>query len=109
MKKPRMRKGGMAQHFEWDAGKAIENLQKHRVSFEEATTVFTDPLSLTIVDPDHSHGESRYIDIGLSHQGRLLVVMYTERDMRLRIISCRLATRSERRQYEEGSLYHRRS
>lgn len=93
----------MKLNVEWDEAKAAENYRKHRVSFMEAISVFRDPFSLTIDDPDHSINEQRYIDIGMSSAGRVLVVSYTERDGGLRIISCRRATRSERRQYEEGS------
>ena len=93
----------MALRFEWDNRKAGSNLRAHGVSFREATTVFADPLSITISDPDHSASERRFLDIGLSHLGRLLVVSYTERRDRIRIISARLATRNERRQYEEES------
>ena len=88
--------------FEWDAEKARANARRHRVTFEEAKTVFGDPFSLTFPDPDHSVGEQRYIDIGRSARGRLLVVVYTERQGRIRIIGCRPATRNERRRYEEG-------
>jgi len=88
--------------FEWDAEKANANARKHRVTFEEGETVFGDPLSLTFPDPDYSVGEQRFIDIGWSARGRLLVVAYTERQGRIRIINCRPATRNERRRYEEG-------
>jgi uncharacterized DUF497 family protein len=81
---------------------AQANARDHRVTFEEATTVFVDPLASTIPDPDHSQGEERYLTIELSTRHRLLVVSYTERQGRIRLISCRLATRSERRTYEEG-------
>lgn len=91
----------MALRFEWDKRKADSNLRARRVSFREATTVFADPLSITISDPDHSMAEMRFVDIGLSYRGRLLVVSYTERADRIRLISARLATRNERRQYEE--------
>ena len=93
----------MNLNFEWDADKARENYRKHRVSFEEGITVFGDPFSITIDDPDHSADEQRYIDIGTSEKGRVLVVSYTERGGSIRIISCRRATRSERRRYEEGT------
>lgn len=86
--------------FEWDEEKARANLQKHKTSFEEAKTVFNDPLSITIPDPQHSTDEDRYVDIGHSSQGRVLVVVYTEREARIRIISCRKATKTERRVYE---------
>lgn len=92
----------MALRFEWDKRKADSNLRAHGVSFREATTVFADPLSITISDPDHSRAEMRFVDIGLSHRGRLLVVSYTERGDRIRLISARFATRNERRQYEEA-------
>jgi uncharacterized DUF497 family protein len=77
----------MALRFEWDNRKADSNLRAHAVSFREATTVFADPLSITISDPDHSMAEMRFIDIGLSHRGRLLVVSYTERGNRIRLIA----------------------
>jgi hypothetical protein len=89
--------------FEWDEGKAKANLKKHRVGFDEATTVFTDLFSITIHDPDHSADEQRYIDIGSSDKGRVLVVVYTERGSKIRIVSCRKATPSERKLYEEGN------
>ncbi|MGA7860649.1 MAG: BrnT family toxin [Thermoplasmata archaeon] len=92
----------MGLRFEWDKRKASLNLRAHGVSFREATTVFADPLSITISDPDHSMAELRFVDVGLSHRGRLLVVSYTERSNRVRLISARLATRNERRQYEEA-------
>jgi uncharacterized protein len=87
--------------FEWDEDKAIANLEKHDVSFAEATTVFADALSLTIEDPDHSLGEERCIILGMSIGQRLLVVAYTERRDIIRLISARVATRSERRNYEQ--------
>ena len=92
----------MGLRFGWDNRKAGSNLRAHGVSFREATTVFADPLSITISDPDHSTAEVRFIDIGVSYLGRLLVVSYTERGDRIRLISARLATRNERRQYEEA-------
>src|SRR5436190_22578817 len=88
--------------FEWDPAKARINVRRHRVAFEEATMVFGDPLSITIPDPLHSTGEHRFIIVGRSRRGRLLVVAYTERGDRIRIISARLAARRERRQYEES-------
>jgi uncharacterized DUF497 family protein len=91
----------MALEFEWDPAKAEINLKAHGISFGEATTVFRDSLSITIADPDHSHSEERFVDIGLSHRGQLLVVSYTERKDRIRIISARLANRAERKSYEE--------
>jgi len=93
----------MPLRFEWDERKAALNLREHGVSFREAATIFGDPLSLTISDPDHSVAEMRFIDIGLSHRGRLLVVSYTERGEHIRIISARPATRREQRQYEEAT------
>jgi len=93
----------MKLSFEWDAEKAKANLKKHRVSFDEAITVLIDSFSITIPDPDHSVDEQRYIDIGISDNGRVLVVVYTERGSNIRIISCRKATPSERKLYEEGS------
>jgi uncharacterized DUF497 family protein len=89
-------------NFEWDEKKAKDNLKNHKVSFDEATTVFSDPSSITILDPYHSEDEQRYVDIGSSDKGRVLVVVYTERGANIRIISCRKATRTERRHYEEG-------
>lgn len=93
----------MKLSFEWDEEKAKANFKKHRVSFDEVTTVFTDPFSITIADPDHSVDEQRYIDIGSSDKGHVRVVIYTERGSNIRIISCRKATSSERKLYEEGS------
>lgn len=87
--------------FEWDPRKAAQNLDKHKVSFHEAATVFGDPLSMTFSDPDHSVDENRYITFGLSLSGRLLVIAHTDRADRIRIISAREATRRERRFYEE--------
>jgi uncharacterized DUF497 family protein len=92
----------MKPSFEWDEEKAKANLGKHGMSFDEAATVFIDPFSVTITDPDHSTEEQRYVDIGSSEKGRVLVVVYTERGRSIRIISCRKATPSERRLYEEG-------
>ena len=92
----------MAISFEWDANKARTNLRKHRVSFEEATTVFGDPMSLTIYDPDHSRaGEERLITIGLSGRQRVLVVVHCDRGDGIRVISTRPATGRERKQYEK--------
>ena len=93
----------MALEFEWDEAKAERNLKDHEVSFDEATTVFRDTLSITTADPDNSESENRFIDIGMSHLGRLLVVSYTDRKDRIRIISARLTTRHERKSYEETS------
>ena len=91
--------------FEWDRRKAKVNLRKHGVSFEEAQTVFTDPLSITLPDPDHSEDEERFIDVGMSDNRRVLVVVYTERGQRIRLISAYKATRVERKQYEEEDTY----
>jgi len=87
--------------FEWDRKKAASNDRKHKVSFDEAVTVFYDPLSATFEDPEHSYGEERYITIGYSSTRRLLVVSYTERDDRIRIISARLANTKEKRRHEK--------
>jgi uncharacterized protein len=89
--------------FEWNPNKAVINLRKHNISFQEATTVFDDLLSVTFPDPDHSIGESRYVIIGMSGSGQLLVVSHTDRKNRTRIISARRASSHERRFYEEGS------
>jgi uncharacterized protein len=86
--------------FEWDSVKAAENLEKHRVDFVEASTIFGDPLEVTIPDPDHSEGETRFLSLGLSAQARVLVVAYTEREGRIRIIHARVAEPKERRAYE---------
>ncbi len=89
--------------FEWDANKAGSNLAKHSVSFEEAATIFGDPVSITVPDPAHSQIEVRFVILGRSHHGRLLVVVHTERGDNIRIISARLASRHERKQYEEAN------
>jgi uncharacterized protein len=88
--------------FEWDKNKAARNLSKHGVSFEEAETVFGDPLLIDFYDPDHSEDEARYLIIGASNRRRLLIVSYTERGDSIRLISAREVTRSEREAYEEG-------
>ncbi len=93
----------MESNFEWDEDKAKANLAKHEVSFDEATTVFNDEFSITIFDPNHSDEETRFIDLGMSNKGRLLVIVYMERQDKIRIISCRKATPTERRKYEESS------
>ena len=93
----------MPLNFEWDENKAKSNLAKHAVSFAEATTVFSDPLSLTIPDPAHSQVEDRFIIIGSSYQRKLLVVVHTERGDNIRIISARRATKRERMNYEENN------
>jgi len=89
--------------FEWDPDKAAANARKHGVAFTEAMTIFGDPLELTIVDPDHSHDELRFVSIGMSVAGQLLVVTYTEREGRTRIINAREARSQERRSYESTS------
>ena len=88
--------------FEWDPKKAAENLRKHQVSFNEAATVFGDSLSVSVADPAHFSGEHRYIVVGASTQGRILLVCYTERGRRTRLISARRLTPSEKRAYEEN-------
>lgn len=92
----------MILQFEWDPQKAIRNLKNHGISFEEASTVFDDPILITFLDEKHSIGENRYITIGLSQQNRLLLIAHTERKEQIRIISARKATPHERRFYEEG-------
>lgn len=92
--------------FEWDPQKAVQNLRKHKVSFTEAATVFDDPLSVTVADPDHSIEEDRFIIVGQSYQRRLLIVSFAERGTRIRIISARELTRTERKAYEE-EIYDR--
>ena len=87
--------------FEWDTAKASENYQKHGVTFYEATTVFGDPLAVTFPDPDHSIDEDRYITLGISTDGRAIVLAHTDRAGRLRMISARRATRREQWAYEE--------
>ena len=91
----------MALSFEWDESKAKSNLAKHGVSFEEASTVFGDPLSLTIPDSAHAQVEARSIVLGQSHQRKLPVVVHTERGDNIRLISARPASRRERKTYEE--------
>jgi len=90
--------------FEWNENKAKSNLYKHKISFEEGVTVFHDLFVATMIDPDHSTFEQRYIAIGLSTQQQLLVVVFTERGDKTRIISCRKATSRERKIYEEGEF-----
>ena len=92
----------MSLFFEWDDAKARTNFKKHAVSFEESTTVFGDPGEITIHDPTHSIEEDRFISIGHSYRGRVLVVVYTDRRDNIRIISARLATRKEKENYEEA-------
>jgi uncharacterized protein len=92
----------MSLQFEWDENKANANFRKHGVSFEEAETVFLDSNTVTLSDITHSVTEERYIDIGLSSKGRLLLVSYTERGSRIRIISSRLCTAREARLYDSN-------
>lgn len=93
----------MALEFEWDPTKAAANRRKHDVEFEEAASAFADPLSFTIPDPDRSAEEARFLLLGRSRAGRLLVVGHTERGERIRVITARPATGYERRTYEEGT------
>ena len=88
--------------FEWDPKKSDANRKKHGVSFHDAATVFADPLAITFVDPDHSHGEHRFLTFGHSKSSSLFVVVHTERQLKIRIISARRATRHERTIYENG-------
>jgi uncharacterized DUF497 family protein len=88
-------------NFEWDPAKARRNRRKHRITFQEAVTVFGDPLALTYLDPDHSISEMRFITVGLSSAGRVLVVAHMDRNENFRIINAREATRRERNDYEE--------
>ncbi len=91
----------MGYVFEWDPAKADANARKHGVTFDEASTVFGDPLNLLMSDPAHTLDEERYLLLGMSNRRRLLVVAFAERPPRTRLISARRATRQERRQYEE--------
>ena len=91
----------MGYTFEWDPEKGDANFQKHGVSFDEASTVFRDPLSLLMPDPDHSADEERYLVLGMSAHQKLLVVAFAERPPNTRLISARRATRAERKRYEE--------
>jgi uncharacterized protein len=93
----------MALTFEWDTNKARRNLVKHGVSFEESSTVFGDPRSLTIPDSVHSRLEERFVTIGTSYRAKLVVVVHTERGDNIRIISARLANRRERQTYEQST------
>ena len=90
--------------FEWDRKKAARNLARHGVSFQEATSVFDDLLSIAVPDPDHSGEENRFIIVGQSHRGRLLIVSHAERGDRIRLINARELTRTERNIYEEGDF-----
>ena len=90
--------------FEWDPNKAKANIKKHGFSFEEATTIFGDPLSITIYDSEHSNGEDRFVTIGMSAQDQLVVVVHADRANGIRIISARRATGAEGREYYEKSV-----
>lgn len=92
----------MSIKFEWNPRKARGNLRKHGIDFNEASTVFADTLSITIPDPDHSEDEERWVTVGLSNRHRVLVVVHTEEEETIRLISARTADRFERRKYEEG-------
>ena len=89
-------------NFEWDQRKAESNLRKHGVSFHEGASVLADPLSITFHDPDHSVSEHRFVTVGLSHAGRVLMVAHTDRGDNIRIISARRTTKREQRHYEEN-------
>ena len=89
--------------FSWDPAKAEANVKKHGVTFPEAATAFGDPLSLTVPDPDHSVGEARFVLVGLTSESRLVVVAHAEAEESIHIISARLASKAERRSYEETS------
>jgi len=89
-------------NFVWDPKKAASNLKKHGVSFEEASTVFLDLLSITGADPDHSEGEARWLTFGVSTQNNFLAVSHIDEGENIRIISARPGTKSERKLYEEG-------
>ncbi len=91
----------MAFEFQWDPVKAVSNVSKHGVAFEDAVTAFADPLSITIHDPLHSQDETRLVLIGRAHSGRLLVVVHADRGHAIRLVSARPATRMERKTYEE--------
>ena len=93
--------------FEWDTDKARKNIKIHGVSFDQASTAFKDTLSLTIYDPLHSDKKDRFILIGNSYKNRLLVIVHTEREDKIRIISARKAIKNERRQYEENAKRYR--
>jgi len=88
-------------NFEWDPGKARRNHRSHRISFHEAATVFGDPLAITYPDPDHSGAEPRFITIGMSSGGQVLIVAHADRNDNIRIISARKTTPRERKHYEE--------
>lgn len=90
--------------FQWDPRKAAANLAKHDVSFDEASTVFGDPLAGTVPDPEHSADESRFVTIGQSAKGRLIVVVHADRGEEIRIISARRPTAGEKKKHAEGQV-----
>ncbi|MFH1524740.1 MAG: BrnT family toxin [Chloroflexota bacterium] len=92
----------MKPNFEWDPEKAKKNFHKHEVSFEEASSVFDDPMFVTLLDEEHSTDEERYITIGLSNKNRLLLLAHAERENQIRIISARKATKNEEKFYQEA-------
>ena len=92
----------MGVRFEWDENKGRKNLSKHSISFEEASTVFGDPNSIIITDSVHSESEDRFVILGRSYRGKIMVVVHTERGESIRIISARPATRTESRTYEKS-------
>ena len=92
----------MSHSFEWDPEKAKKNIRKHEVDFEEASSVFDDPMFITVLDEEHSDDEERYITIGLSNKNRLLLIAHTERNDVIRIISVRKVTKNEEKFYEEA-------
>ena len=94
----------MSLIFEWNEEKAKENLRKHKISFEEAKTVFNDPFLITVPDPEHSESEQRYLNMGSSSKGQILIVIHAERGANIRIVSCRKATAKERKAYEEENF-----
>lgn len=96
---------GFNLDFDWDDDKAASNLKKHKISFEEAKTVFADSFSITLGDPTHSVDEHRFVDIGASANGEILVVSYIERGQKIRLIGCRKATKAERKIYEERERF----
>jgi uncharacterized protein len=96
--------GAIVLRIEWDEAKARVNLSKHGMSFDEAQTVFADPDTITLFDDQHSDFEDRFIDIGMSATGHILVIIYTENAEQIHIISCRRALPKERHQYEQRNV-----
>ena len=88
--------------FEWDPNKAASNVRRHGIAFEDAASVFGDPLARTIPDPEHSTEETRFVTMGMTAGGRLVVVVHTDREGRTRLISARPATRREKKSYEKA-------